>query len=55
MSIDKLQEKIRKLKNPSMVDISLEIERIPPHLLEEEHSEFLAYERFGRELLTGLK
>ena len=55
MSIDKLQEKIRKLKNPSMVDFSVELDQIPPHILEQEHSEILAYERFCRELLESLK
>lgn len=55
MSIDKLQEKIRKLKNPSMVEFSLDLEMIPPHILEQENSEILAYERFCRELLDGLK
>lgn len=55
MSIDKLQEKIRKLKNPSMVDFSVELEKIPPHILEEEKNEILAYDRFCRELMDGLK
>lgn len=55
MSIDKLQEKIRKLKNPSMVEFSLDPEMIPPHILEQENSEILAFERFCRELLDGLK
>ena len=55
MAIDKLQEKIRKLKNPSMVDLSVDLDQIPPHILAQEHSEFLAYERFCRELLDGLK
>lgn len=55
MSIDKLQEKIRKMKNPSMVELSLEPEMIPPHILQEESNEILAYERFCRELLGGLK
>jgi len=55
MSIDKLQEKIRKLKNPSMVDFSLDLERMPPHILAQEHNEILAYERFCKELLDGLK
>ena len=54
MSIDKLQEKIRKLKNPSMVDFSVDLSQIPPHILEEEHNEILAYERFCRDLLDGL-
>lgn len=55
MAIDKLQEKIRKLKNPSMVDFSVELEKIPPHIMQEEKNEILAYERFCRELLDGLK
>lgn len=55
MSIDKLQERIRKLKNPSMVDFSVDLGQIPPHILEEESNEILAYERFCRELLDGLK
>lgn len=55
MSIDKLQEKIRKLKNPSMVEFSLDLEMIPSHVLVQEGSEILAYDRFCRELLDGLK
>jgi orotidine-5'-phosphate decarboxylase len=55
MAIDKLQEKIRKLKNPSMLDLSLDPDKLPPHLLLEENSEILAYERFCRELLDSLK
>ena len=55
MSVDKLQEKIRKLKNPSMVDFSVDLAQIPPHILEEESNEILAYERFCRELLDALK
>ena len=55
MSIDKLQERIRKVKNPSMVEFSLNLDRIPMHLLNEEQSEVMAYDRFCRELLDGLK
>ena len=55
MAIDKLQEKIRKLKNPSIVDFSVEPEKLPPHILAEENSEILAYDRFCRELLDSLK
>lgn len=55
MAIDKLQEKIRKLKNPSMVDFSIELGKLPPHILMQEQSEYLAYERFCRELLDALK
>lgn len=55
MSIDVLQEKIRKLKNPSMIDLALKISDLPPHLLEEEGSAPAAYGRFCRELLAELK
>ena len=55
MSIDKLQEKIRKMKNPSVVDLSVNLSLIPPFLLEETHSEVLAYERFSQSLLDALK
>ena len=55
MAIDKLQERIRKLKNPSMVDFSVEVEKLPPHLIAEEKNEILAYDRFCRELMDGLR
>lgn len=55
MSIDMLHEKIRKLKNPSMVDFGIKAEYIPPHLLAEEGSAATAYARFCRELMAGLK
>lgn len=55
MSIDVLQEKIRKMKNPSMVDLSLPAADLPPHLIEEEGSKAKAYGRFCRELVERLK
>lgn len=55
MSIDVLQEKIRKTKNPSMIDLALKISDLPPRLLEEEGSAAAAYGRFCRELLGSLK
>lgn len=55
MSIDKLQEKIRKLKNPTVVDFSVELDKLPTYLVEEEGSEVMAYDRLCRELLDGLK
>ena len=55
MSVDILQEKIRKVKNPSMVELCLSGSDLPLHLLEEEGSVAKAYCRFCRELLTGLK
>lgn len=55
MAIDLLHEKIRKLKNPSMVDFGIGKDCLPPHLLEEEGSYLAAYVRFCRELMEGLK
>lgn len=55
MSIDVLQEKIRKMKNPSMIDLSLPVAELPSHLMEEEGSKARAYGRFCRELLERLK
>ena len=55
MSIDILQEKIRKMKNPSMVDFAVSAEQIPPHLVSEEGSVPAAYGRFCRELMGALK
>lgn len=54
MSIDVLQEKIRKTKNPSMVDLSLNVRDLPPHLIEQEGSAVKAYGRFCREILDKL-
>lgn len=54
MSIDKLQEKIRKCKNPSVIDFSIQPELLPPYLLESEGSFIRAYSRFCAELLEGL-
>lgn len=55
MSIDSLQEKIRKKKNPSVIDFGILQEQLPQHLLEEEKSYLKAYGRFCAELLDGLK
>lgn len=55
MSIDILQEKIRKMKNPSVVDLALGAADLPEHLLAEEGSGAKAYARFCRELLEMLK
>ena len=55
MSMDLLHEKIRKLKNPSVIDFGIKADCIPPHLLEEEGSLVRAYGRFCRELMTALK
>lgn len=55
MSIDLLHEKIRKLKNPVIVDFGLRETMIPKHLLKEEGSLAGAYDRFCKEMLDRLK
>lgn len=55
MSIDLLQEKIRKLKNPSMIDFGIQKDQLPAHLLVEEGTYLAAYVRFCRELLQGFR
>lgn len=55
MSVDLLQEKIRKLKNPTMIDFTVTQAHIPTHLLQEEGSFLPAYARFCRELMEQLK
>lgn len=55
MAMDKLQEKIRKMKNPSVVDFSVDFAQIPSYILEEEGSQIRAYERFCWELMDALK
>lgn len=55
MSMDLLHEKIRKLKNPSVIDFGIKADSIPAHLLEEEGSLVKAYGRFCRELMAALK
>lgn len=53
MSIDRLQDKIRKTKNPIVVDFDISKEHIPQHLMAE--GNFVkAYTRFCLELIDGL-
>lgn len=54
MAIERLQEKIRKLKNPCVVDFNAEKEHIPAHILTQERNFVHAYGRFCTELLEGL-
>ena len=51
MSIDILQEKIRKLKNPSMVELMLPLAALPPRYAHDA----VGYGEFCRDLLGGLK
>ncbi len=55
MSIDVLQEKIRKAKNPAVLELGLPAGELPPHLLAGEGSAAAAYGRFCRELLRKLR
>lgn len=55
MSIDFLHDKIRKLKNPLIVDMSITEALLPPHLMEQEAEFANAYFRFCRELLEALE
>ena len=55
MSIDRLQEKIRKTKNPSILDFDIMKEQLPPHLLAQEGTFPKAYARFCMELMDALR
>lgn len=55
MSIDRLQDKIRKLKNPTVLDFGILPEHIPPQLLQEEGGFTRAYGRFCIQLLETLR
>lgn len=55
MSIDKLQNQIRKLKNPSMVMFSLDKEQVPPAYLDRESDWMKAYCAYVSDLLAELK
>ena len=51
MAVDILQEKIRKLKNPTVLELGLSLSQIPPQL----EKNAAGYGTFCRELLDGLK
>lgn len=55
MSVDRLQEKIRKLKNPTVVEFDLRKEQIPPAFLLEDAPLADSLERYCKALLDGLK
>lgn len=54
MSVDVLHDKIRKLKNPLIMDLSIKPDLLPSYLMEQEGTFTKAYPRFCEELLTGL-
>ena len=55
MSIDAFQEKIRKKKNPSVLEFCISMSDLPPHILEAEPTPAAAYGRFCKELIYELK
>ena len=55
MSVDALQEKIRKTKNPSVLYFDGVTDWIPPHIRVAEESDAAAYAAFCRSLLAELK
>ena len=55
MSVDLLQDKIRKTKNPSMLELCLKPSELPSQILLANEHPAAAYEQFSRELLTALK
>lgn len=55
MSVDKLQDRIRKLKNPTVVDLTILPEQVPPHILQEQGDFCDAYKAYAKALLSGLK
>ena len=55
MSVDILQEKIRKLKNPSVLELAPIFSELPPHIAQEEATPAAACVRFCKELLEQLK
>lgn len=55
MSVDRLQEKIRKTKTPVLLDFDIAPDQLPPHLLAQERTFEKAYTRFCMELMDGLR
>lgn len=55
MSIDVLQEKIRKTKCPVMLELAASVSELPPQILSESSSAADGYARVCRELLDALK
>ena len=55
MAIDKLQEKIRKTKNPLAVDFGMRSEHIPEAIVDTQPDFLSAYREYATQLLEGLK
>ena len=55
MSVDRLQDKIRKTKNPSVLFLEAVPQWLPVTVVEQEPELSCAFDRYFRELLSGLK
>lgn len=55
MAVDTLQEKIRKMKNPTILELCLDPREIPPALLQAQADPALAFEEYAKALLHRLK
>ncbi len=55
MAVDRLQEKIRKMKNPSVLEWNISPSDIPPQYLDGGASKPQAYGAYCRDVLEGLK
>lgn len=55
MAIDHLQEKIRKTKNPSIMELGMTVSELPPHILQQEQTPGAACARACRELMERLQ
>ena len=55
MSVDVLQDKIRKTKNPTMLELNLSVSDLPPHILAQTENKCAAFASFCEEILTAMK
>lgn len=55
MAVDSLQSKIKKMKSPIMVDLTVRAEALPQNLLEQNGSLMAAYSAWCDRMLTALK
>ena len=55
MAIDKLQEKIRKMKNPLVIDFGMLPEHIPASFWNNDREFLSAYQAYSTQLLDGMK
>lgn len=55
MSVDQLQNKIRKMKNPSMVAFSFDLSVVPPQYTDSQPDTAAAYEHYAKAILSALR